>query len=60
MSEVGRVTPGKPIWPEPHRDLPERQRDEQEDSTPERRKKKQEQRDAPPDAPAGGHIDEYV
>lgn len=59
MPDVGRVTPGKPIWPESHRDEPQRKRDEQE--APEKREKRPSQ-DANDkrDPPAGGHIDEYV
>ncbi|MCK9531563.1 MAG: hypothetical protein M0R77_13530 [Gammaproteobacteria bacterium] len=62
MADVGRITPTKIIWPEPHRDPLERQREEQQE-------KEAEQRDEPrqndpsddgPEAPADGHIDEYA
>jgi hypothetical protein len=62
MTDVGRITPTKVIWPEPHRDPLERQRQEPQEEDAERHEKPgqgDESRDGP-DAPADGHIDEYA
>jgi len=62
MTDVGRITPTKIIWPEPHRDPLERQREEQQEKDAEHREKPG-QDDEPgdsPEVPAGGHIDEYA
>jgi hypothetical protein len=62
MAEVGHVTPGKPIWPEHHGELPERPAPRKEDEQP--RKRPPRAGDDEPPAPSederGGHVDEYV
>ena len=64
MADIGRVTPGKPIWPDPHEERPKRQRHEQGDW--------EDSRSSPGEGPDGhsdgerpeghddGHVDEYV
>lgn len=65
MTDVGRVTPGNPVWPEPHHsydDEARRRRREQEQES-----ERHERRETPelPSRPSGqppadGHIDEYA
>jgi len=63
MAEVGHVTPGKPIWPEHHGEIPER-RVPRKDEEPQRRKRPPAAEEEPPaggeDEKPGGHLDEYV
>ena len=63
MAEVGRVTPGKPIWPGHHGELPERGSRTEDES----KRRKPPVGDTEPESPpeekedhSSGHLDEYV
>ncbi|MGE0082370.1 MAG: hypothetical protein AB7U81_13855 [Thiohalomonadaceae bacterium] len=62
MPDVGRVTPGKPIWPVPAQDETRRRREEQEQDTGKRERRDTPQPPSHPadEPPADGHIDEYA
>jgi hypothetical protein len=63
MAEVGHVTPGKPIWPEHHGELPARRsppRKEHEGNAERGPGAEQEQPEPDADDQGGGQLDEYA